>query len=55
MLFGVISPKIRTVTVITAVATVAPISPSIFTNSTVAIAEPAIFTMLLPTKIVEIS
>ena len=53
MLFGVISPKMRTTTVITAVETVAPISPPIsLIKKTVAIEERAIFTILLPTRIV---
>ena len=53
MLLGVISPKMSTTTVSTMVDTVAPLSPSIWTNSTVAIEVAAMFTMLLPMRIVE--
>ena len=54
-LLGVISPKISTTTVTTTVERVAPMSPYSFTNSRVAMEDTAMFTMLLPIKIVEIS
>ena len=53
MLFGVISPKMSTTTVMTAVDTVAPLSPSIWTNKTVAMELAEMLTMLLPMRIVE--
>ena len=52
-LFGVISPKVKTVTVVTIVEIVAPYCPYRFINKTVATAVLAIFTRLFPTKIVE--
>lgn len=55
MLLGVISPKIRTTIVITAVDTGAPTScPSIFANRNVPIEATAILTILFPIRIVEI-
>ena len=47
-LFGVISPKISTTTVITTVETVAPLLLKKPTNSTVAMLAEEMFTMLLP-------
>ena len=52
MLFGVISPKTSTTTVMTTVAIVAPYEPKIFTNRIVAIDVIAMLTILLPTSIV---
>ena len=54
-LFGVISPKMRTVIVMTAVETVAPPEPMSSTNQTVAMEESPILTMLFPTRMVESS
>ena len=54
MLFGEISPKIKTRTVVTIVETLAPFaSPSIFTNRIVAKEEDKIFTILFPIRIVD--
>ncbi len=53
-LFGVISPKIRTTTVMTIVETVAPILlPHSSTNTMVPIDAKVIFTTLFPIKMVE--
>ena len=54
-LLGVISPKIRTITVVTTVETVAPPLASRVVNHTVAREVIAILTMLLPTRIVDSS
>ena len=56
MVFGVISPKMRTTTVITIVDTVAArslLSPRTPVKNSVAIDDAAILTILLPIKIVE--
>ena len=54
ILFGEISPKIRTSTVVTIVETLAPFaSPSIFTNKIVASEDDKIFTILFPIRIVD--
>ena len=54
MLFGEISPKINTTTVITSVEIPAPISsPRSFTNKIVAREEHPILTILLPIRIVD--
>ena len=56
IVFGVISPKISTTTVITIVLTVAPrslLSPKIPVKNSVAMDVEAIFTMLLPMRIVD--
>ena len=50
--FGVISPKINIKTVITMVAIPTPPAPNIWVNTTVANEDDAMFTILLPTKIV---
>ena len=55
MLFGVISPKISTKTVTTTVEIIAPTSPYSFTKSRVPMDATAMFTILLPIKIVEIN
>ena len=55
ILFGDISPKISTTMVTTMVESVAPISPNFRVNSTVPTEAMAIFTMLLPIRIVEIN
>ena len=55
MLFGEISPKMSTTTVMTAVDTVAPLSPSMWTNKTVAMELAEMLTMLFPMRIVESS
>ena len=49
---GDTSPKIRISTVMTTVEAVAPKPPSHMVNSTVAMDVPAIFTTLLPTRMV---
>ena len=54
-LLGVISPNIRTTIVITIVETVAPELPISLINHTVAMEERPIFTILLPTRMVESS
>ena len=54
ILFGVTSPKIKTIIVVTAVDTLGPTSsPSNFTKSTVAKDALAIFTILFPIRIVD--
>ena len=54
ILLGDTSPKIRTTTVVTAVETLAPISsPRNLTNSRVEREALAIFTILLPIRMVE--
>ena len=50
---GEISPKISTMTVITAVDTDTPASPSTWVNTIVAREALAIFTILFPIKIVD--
>ena len=54
-LFGEISPKISTTTVITTVEMVTPLSPRNLTNTTVAMDAEAMLTMLLPMRMVESS
>ena len=54
MLLGVTSPKIKTTMVMTMVATLGPCSsPNNFTKSKVATDAQAMFTILLPIKMVE--
>ena len=55
MLLGEISPKISTTTVTTMVDSVAPASPKLLTNSAVARDAMAMFTMLLPIRMVDSS
>ena len=55
MLLGDISPKISTTTVTTTVDNVAPMSPKLLTNSTVPREAMAMFTILLPMRMVDSS
>lgn len=53
--FGSTSPKIKTKIVMTTVATTGPLAPKSCVKNTVATAEEAMFTILFPIKILEIT